>query len=1139
MDSVVLAAASAIWFAILVPVVARRVACPMAPLDGRGATLAFALVLVFSQVSLVFDVPRDDGTAVLDQGLSASNLLQVALTGASALYVALRVLIEPRLGRLPFAPPYLAMTLMIAYDGASALWSVVPSYTVYRTIEVATFSLATLVVFDRSSIERRLGPLLALSVAGWLVAAGPDLVLNLPRGIVFSAAKNNMMPLVCAALMLVALFEPATPRRPLLFAFGAVGFVLAGSAASTGALLAAFAPAMLIASPRRPLRLAGAALAALALVVMLGLILGLANVPSLLDLASTVLQKPPSELANATGARRVLAAVRRRHARPHVRLRLRGGRPVHPAPHPDRRSRREHRPGERQLRQRSQHVSQHLGRHGRRRAGLLPVRARQRLQGGPPARARGAPHRHDARPHARVERADDAGHLPGLDDQQFRRARRARLRAGLRPATQAREDRAPRAASRVAAGAGGMTERTRVRRRAAVLLLLALSAGSARAEPAVTIRVDPVHGRDGASAEGPVASLQGALDRVATLRRRRADLPIAIEFSPGVHRLARAATITAAHGGTGAAPLVIRGAADGTTEIRGSVPLAPTSEAVPAALAARLPTAARGHVVVYRLPSAARAAPHVEGLSLLRNRPAARGIAVYDEGGALAPAHWPKTGWAHVQASAPGPDGAGATLEDARLARWRGETDAWAEGFWTADWLFEAVPLGAIDPGRRRVGLPDLPDRDLRAGARFRITHALSELDTPGEWWRDGARGLLLAWPQAPATPLDVAVATTLLAVDGAAHVRLEHLRLGRALGDLVTVRGSRDVIFTDVAFAGAGGRGLVFETSTDSGLEGCRLDDIGGTGVVLHGGDRAALTGGGLFVRDSRIARYARLILTQQAAIDVDGVGATIAGNRIEDAGAPAIALHGNDHEIAGNEVSDLLAGVSDSGAIYAGRDWTARGTTIEGNFLHDIRADPGSEVKGIYLDDFASGFTIRRNLFVRVDQPVFIGGGRDNAVLDNLFVASSPAVHIDSRGETWAASSFSDPESELLAAYRAMPTGSPAWRRRYPALIDVLANEPAVAKANRIVGNTFLASRALDFTNAGAAARQQIAGNVGPDGLTSATGADLAARAATSRDPRGFGDLLAPDGRPVGLDLGAGFRPPGPKPSLEETRP
>lgn len=164
------------------------------------------------------------------------------------------------------------------------------------------------------------------------------------------------------------------------------------------------------------------------------------------------------------------------------------------------------------------------------------------------------------------------------------------------------------------------------------------------------------------------------------------------------------------------------------------------------------------------------------------------------------------------------------------------------------------------------------------------------------------------------------------------------------------------------------------------------------------------------------------------------------------------AIFISGNDHEIAENIVGRVAEDANDAGAIYIGRDWTARGTVIRSNILCDIRAAPGFEVKGIYLDDFASGITIEDNLFLRVDQPVFIGGGRDNVIVRNVMVASSPAVTIDARGLTWARTSIDNPTSDLRKALAAMPVSSPLWQTRYPPLARILEDDPRLPKGNRI---------------------------------------------------------------------------------------
>lgn len=669
---------------------------------------------------------------------------------------------------------------------------------------------------------------------------------------------------------------------------------------------------------------------------------------------------------------------------------------------------------------------------------------------------------------------------------------------------------------------------------AALLLALAVLAGPAAAAsfgPAV-IRVDPRAGADAEASGARVATLADALALAASLRAEDAGRLITIELAAAVFRLHEPVIVGAAAGGTPTAPLVIRGAPGGGTVLTGSVMLQPLDIHLPEDIASRLPAAARGHVRLYGLPAEALASPSATPLSLLRNRPARAGLEVFDTSGPLWPARWPNEGWAAVDASVAPPGAPGFTLREGHPGLWSREPDLAAEGFWRFDWLFEAVPIRAVDPAGGQLTFGTPPDETVvKPGARVRIVHALSELDTPGEWWRDRAAGLLVAWPRDGADTLEVAVADGLLRVEGAAHVRFEDLRLEHARGDALTVHDSQDIVVRHSTIAAVGGRGAFFDHAADGGLEDCTIAGTGGVGVRMVGGDRATLRPSGLFVRRSRISGYGRLILTQQAGVEIDGVGVAVEGNLFSDAGQSGIWIRGNDHRVVGNELTGLLAGVTDSGAIYAGRDWTARGTLIAHNFLHDIRADKGFEDKGVYLDDEASGFAVEDNLFVRVDQPVFIGGGQDNRVSGNLFVASGPAMHIDSRGETWAGAAIRDPASDLRLAYAAMPVASPLWRQRYPGLAAILADEPAVGKNNQLVGNTVALGEPFDFSDGGHADRQHIDGNRGPVGLHLGDGGDLARLAAQSRDPRAFATLRDAGNRAVGLDLGAAFRRwPGP---------
>ncbi|WP_342153245.1 right-handed parallel beta-helix repeat-containing protein [Methylorubrum sp. SB2] len=593
--------------------------------------------------------------------------------------------------------------------------------------------------------------------------------------------------------------------------------------------------------------------------------------------------------------------------------------------------------------------------------------------------------------------------------------------------------------------------------------LLALPASAAGPERVIRVR--------------PPMDLHRALDEVAALRKRDPERPVAIELASGLHRLGRYARIGPEHGGTQGSPLVIRGSADGTTRVVGSVPV--EAVALPKDLAARLPASARGRVKAYRLPEGMAAHPRIRPPRLLGPPPPPLTFEVFDAQGALHPARWPNEGFARVTA---GPEAAGTSirLDGAKSDPWRGEADLWAEGYWSWGWLFETIPAAVPAAGSALVRLATKPYEGIRAIARARIVHALAELDAPGEWWRDASRNLLLVWPRDGAGAVEVSVADTLISLENAAHVRIEALRLERTRGDLLTARGGSDIVVRNSALGWSGLRAALFEGVQGGGLEACAISDTGFGAVRLVSGDRPSLTPGGLFLRDTRLTRYARLSRTQSPAVELDGVGQRVVGNYFHDAVDYAVHLRGNDHLVADNELTRLLDGATDSGAIYAGRDWTARGSVIRGNFLHDIRTGPGLEVKGVYLDDMASGFTVEGNLFVRVDQPAFIGGGRDNLVTRNVFADASPAIHVDARGLNWAAPSVADPTSEIRAALAAMPTGSALWRRRYPPLAVILAREPGVPRDNRLTDNVFWGSEPFRYEAPARPGDQIVTGNV-----------------------------------------------------------
>jgi hypothetical protein len=279
-------------------------------------------------------------------------------------------------------------------------------------------------------------------------------------------------------------------------------------------------------------------------------------------------------------------------------------------------------------------------------------------------------------------------------------------------------------------------------------------------------------------------------------------------------------------------------------------------------------------------------------------------------------------------------------------------------------------------------------------------------------------------------------------------------------------VRGGHDVAISDSVIRNVGNRAAVI-SGEDNGLSDMLIEEIGEGAVVLTGGDRKTLTPARLYVERSTIRRFARVTRTVQPAVLIAGVGNRAVGNQISDAPHIAILFSGNDHLISQNEIFDVCKETGDAGAIYTGRDWTARGTVIERNHIHDIPANvlQGGTI-GIYLDDQASGITVRGNLLERVDVAVLIGGGRDNLVEGNKFVATPIAIHLDARGKGWQKTMTDDPNGTLRKLLAEIPYNHAPYRERYPHLANILDDDLGAPKYNVARQNVFQEHSALQIS-------------------------------------------------------------------------
>jgi hypothetical protein len=122
--------------------------------------------------------------------------------------------------------------------------------------------------------------------------------------------------------------------------------------------------------------------------------------------------------------------------------------------------------------------------------------------------------------------------------------------------------------------------------------------------------------------------------------------------------------------------------------------------------------------------------------------------------------------------------------------------------------------------------------------------------------------------------------------------------------------------------------------------------------------------------------------------------------------------------------------------GAIYAGRDYSFRGNRIRHNYIHET-GGVGMGSMGVYMDDCVSGAEIFGNIFYKVHWAMFIGGGRDHRVENNLFVDCEPAVRADGRGLDRAAVWRGMVDDYMRRQLAGVP--SALYRKRYPELCSL----------------------------------------------------------------------------------------------------
>lgn len=604
---------------------------------------------------------------------------------------------------------------------------------------------------------------------------------------------------------------------------------------------------------------------------------------------------------------------------------------------------------------------------------------------------------------------------------------------------------------------------------------------------------------DGSEAR-PLRTLEAARDRIRELRAAGVldgiDGGATVLLAEGTWELRRTFRLEARDSGAPEAPVVYRAASPGKARLAGGRRVSFGRGVSDPAVRERLAERARTAVLEADL-----LAQGIEDFGRLMPRGfGGRGgaaLELFFDRKPMPLARYPNRGWLTIAGLPGGKDGDRIRYAGDRPARWTKAEDPWLFGYWYHGWADQFLPVAGIDAEKREMRLGARHGYGLREGQRYFALNLLEELDEPGEWYLDRARGKLYFWPPEPiddgndggtggAGPTvgaaDAIVSILdgpLVEVDGASHLALEGLVLEATRGTAVVVSGGEGIAVLRCAIRNVGAWGVRVSGGRRHRVESCDVAHTGEGGVSLRGGDRKTLERGEHECLDTHIRHFGRTRRTYQPAVELGGVGLRAAHNLIHESPHMALGFGGNDHLIELNEIHHVLTETDDAGAMYIGRDWTTRGHVIRHNWVHhsgsrhalaipeEERTEPHVvyeplRVHGtnlLYFDDAACGIEVVGNVLHDGGRAVMIGGGRDHRVRNNLILGGEIGIWIDARGIGWAKDHIR--RGGGWGMYRKLEDvgfDRPPYSERYPELRRILEENPHEPRGNSVGSNVLV---------------------------------------------------------------------------------
>ncbi|MBQ3553111.1 MAG: right-handed parallel beta-helix repeat-containing protein [Clostridia bacterium] len=400
-----------------------------------------------------------------------------------------------------------------------------------------------------------------------------------------------------------------------------------------------------------------------------------------------------------------------------------------------------------------------------------------------------------------------------------------------------------------------------------------------------------------------------------------------------------------------------------------------------------------------------------------------------------------------------------AGIDLARAERWSNAKNAWMNGYWFYDWSDQTIPVASVDGATKQITCAAPSTYQVRNGQRFFIYNLIEELDDPGEWFYDKDNGTLYIYPkQAKADAIvDIAFNTNPIVVfNGAEWIDFRNINVAATRSDAIKVHNSKDINIFGCTARNAANCGITVDSNCRRVVvDSCHVYNLGYRGIEIGGGDLITLERGDNVATNNWVHDFGQTTKTYAPGIGIGGVGTIVRNNLIHDGPSSGITFSGNDTLIERNEIHSVMKEGADMGVMYFGRSTLDRGQVIRENIIHDMASDSAhGGQNGIYLDDMGAQVDIVDNLFYNLDGcAVFVNGGRDNHVENNLFINCTTAMDLTDIGMASGWDYNLDFFKQFLLKDTDRHLSEPY--AKYEHLANILEDDPLMPKYNTFKNN------------------------------------------------------------------------------------